>query len=291
MEEILLDLKNVKKQYANFSLDCSMQVKRGSITGLIGANGAGKTTIFKASLGLIHTDGGEIRMMGKTPQQLTNEEREKIGVVLSDATFPNILTAEDAGAILKKMYHRFDKADFEEKCRTFDIPMNKKMKEMSTGMKAKLKILMAMSHQAEILILDEPTSGLDVMAREGILDALRAYMEQEERAILISSHISGDLENLCDDLYLIDQGKIRLHEDTDVLLDQYGILKVTESEFAALDKQYILAYCKEDFGYRCLTDQKQYYMENMPQIVIEKGTIDEVMKTMLKGSSRKGVSL
>ena len=132
---------------------------------------------------------------------------------------------------------------------------------------------------------------LDVMAREGILDALRAYMEQEERAILISSHISGDLENLCDDLYLIDQGKIRLHEDTDVLLDQYGILKVTESEFAALDKQYILAYCKEDFGYCCLTDQKQYYMENMPQIVIEKGTIDEVMKTMLKGSSRKGVSL
>lgn len=241
MEEILLDLKNVRKQYANFSLECSMQVKRGSITGLIGANGAGKTTIFKASLGLIYTDGGEIRMMGKTPQQLTNEEWEKIGVVLSDATFPNILTAEDAGAILKKMYHRFDKADFEEKCRTFAIPMNKKMKEMSTGMKAKLKILMAMSHQAEILILDEPTSGLDVMAREGILDALRAYMEQEERAILISSHISGDLENLCDDLYLIDQGKIRLHEDTDVLLDQYGILKVTESEFAVLDKQYILA--------------------------------------------------
>ena len=216
MEEILLDLKNVRKQYANFSLECSMQVKRGSITGLIGANGAGKTTIFKASLGLIHTDGGEIRMMGKTPQQLTNEEWEKIGVVLSNATFPNILTAEDAGAILKKMYHRFNKADFEEKCRTFDIPMNKKIKEMSTGMKAKLKILMAISHQAEILILDEPTSGLDVMAREGILDALRAYMEQEERAILISSHISGDLENLCDDLYLIDQGKIRLHEDTDV---------------------------------------------------------------------------
>ena len=135
--------------------------------------------------------------------------------------------------------------------------------------------------------IDEPTSGLDVMAREGILDALRAYMEQEERAILISSHISGDLENLCDDLYLIDQGKIRLHEDTDVLLDQYGILKVTESEFAALDKQYILAYCKEDFGYRCLTDQKQYYMENMPQIVIEKGTIDEVMKTMLKVAAGK----
>lgn len=291
MEEILLDLKNVRKQYVNFSLECSMQVKRGRITGLIGANGAGKTTVFKASLGLISTDGGEIRMMGKTPQQLTNEEREKIGVVLSDATFPGILNAKDASAILKKMYHRFDEADFEEKCRTFQVPMDKKIKEMSTGMKAKLKILMAMSHQAEILILDEPTSGLDVIAREGILDCLRAYMEQEERAILISSHLSGDLENLCDDLYLIDQGQICLHEDTDVLLDQYGILKVTESEFAALDKQYLLKYCKEDFGYCCLTNQKQYYMENAPQIVIEKGTIDEVMKMMLKGSSLKGESL
>ena len=157
MEEILLDLKNVRKQYANFSLECSMQVKRGSITGLIGANGAGKTTIFKASLGLIHTDGGEIRMMGKTPQQLTNEEWEKIRWYFRC----DISEYSDSGRCRcdpEKMYHRFDKADFEEKCRTFDIPMNKKMKEMSTGMKAKLKILMAMSHQAEILILDEPTS-------------------------------------------------------------------------------------------------------------------------------------
>lgn len=109
---------------------------------------------FQSITGTVHTDGGVIQGDGKDTAQLTNEEWEKIGVVLSDATFPNILTAEDAGAILKKMYHRFDKADFEEKCRTFDIPMNKKMKEMSTGMKAKLKILMAMSHQAEILILD-----------------------------------------------------------------------------------------------------------------------------------------
>ena len=135
----------VKDLYVNYGAveaikGISFTVQPGEIVTLIGANGAGKTSIFKASLGLIHTDGGEIRMMGKTPQQMTNEDREKIGVVLSDATFPNILTAEDAGAILKKMYHRFDKADFEEKCRTFDIPMNKKMKEMSTGMKAKLKI-------------------------------------------------------------------------------------------------------------------------------------------------------
>ena len=276
-----LEIRGLTRKYEGFALDSvNLTLPRGCVMGLIGENGAGKTTIFKASLGLIHTDGGEIRMMGKTPQQLTNEEWEKIGVVLSDATFPNILTAEDAGAILKKMYHRFDKADFEEKCRTFAIPMNKKMKEMSTGMKAKLKILMAMSHQAEILILDEPTSGLDVMAREGILDALRAYMEQEERAILISSHISSDLESLCDDFYMIHAGKIILHEDTDVLLSDYAVLKVSEEEHEKLDQQYLIKIRKEAYGYRCLTNQKQFYMENYPDVVIENGKIDDLVVMM-----------
>ena len=228
MEEILLDLKNVRKQYANFSLECSMQVKRGSITGLIGANGAGKTTIFKASLGLIHTDGGEIRMMGKTPQQLTNEEWEKIGVVLSDATFPNILTAEDAGAILKKMYHRFDKADFEEKCRTFDIPMNKKMKEMSTGMKAKLKILMAMSHQAEILILDEPTSGLDPVSREELLHIFRQIVQNENCSILFSTHITSDLDRCADDITYIQNGRVLQSADKETFLRSFDHLKTPE---------------------------------------------------------------
>ena len=139
---------------------------------------------------------------------------------------------------------------------------------------------MAMSHQAEILILDEPTSGLDVMAREGILDALRAYMEQEERAILISSHISSDLESLCDDFYMIHAGKIILHEDTDVLLSDYAVLKVAEEEYEKLDQQYLIKIRKEAYGYRCLTNQKQFYMENYPDVVIENGKIDDLVVMM-----------
>ena len=288
----MLKISHLQKHYRGFSLDCSMEVQPGMITGLIGRNGSGKSTTFKALLGLIHPDGGEIEVFGKRAEELKPEDKRKLGVVFADSGFSMYLTAAGVANIMKSIYPDFDREEFLQQCRRFNLPTDKKIKEFSTGMKAKFKVLAALSHKAELLILDEPTVGLDVIARDEVLNMLREYMEENESSsILISSHISGDLENLCDDLYLIDQGKIRLHEDTDVLLDQYGILKVTESEFAALDKQYILAYCKEDFGYRCLTDQKQYYMENMPQIVIEKGTIDEVMKTMLKGSSRKGVSL
>ena len=151
-------------------------------------------------------------------------------------------------------------------------------------MKAKLKVLTAISHNARMLILDEPTTGLDVVARDELLEMLREYMEQDDnRSILISSHISGDLETLCDDIYMIHEGKIILHEDTDVLLDHYALLKADSSQFIHMDKQYILRFREESFGYSCLTDQKQYYVENFPGLVIEKGTIDNVITMMIRG--------
>ena len=153
-------------------------------------------------------------------------------------------------------------------------------------MKAKLKVLVAISHNARLLLLDEPTAGLDVIARDELLDLLRSFMEQdEERSILISSHISGDLESLCDDLYMIHDGKIVLHEDTDVLLSDYALLKVNTEQYETLEKQYILKVKKESFGYCCLTDQKQFYLDNYPQIVIENGTIDNVITMMIRGAS------
>ena len=134
--------------------------------------------------------------------------------------------------------------------------------------------------------MDEPTAGLDVIARDELLDLLRSFMEQdEERSILISSHISSDLESLCDDLYMIHDGKIVLHEDTDVLLSDYALLKVNAEQYETLEKQYILKVKKESFGYCCLTDQKQFYLDNSPQIVIENGTIDNVITMMIRGAA------
>lgn len=151
-------------------------------------------------------------------------------------------------------------------------------------MKAKLKVLAAISHDAKLLILDEPTAGLDVVARDELLDMLREYMEQDEnRSILISSHISSDLETLCDDIYMIHEGKIVLHEDTDLLLSDYALLKVDAKQYESLDKQYLLRVRKENFGYSCLTNQKQFYLENYPQVAVEKGSIDEVITMIIRG--------
>ena len=279
----MLRLENVEKRYKDFALDCSMEVREGCVTGLIGANGAGKSTTFRAILGLIHTDGGKIEILGRTPDQLRPEDRERIGVVLADSEFSGYLSIKDLIPVLENLYSQFNRDRFVEKCEEFQLPLNKKIKEFSTGMKRKLQVLAALSYNAELLIMDEPTAGLDVLARDSLLQMLREYMEQEGRSILISSHISTELEGFCDDIYMIDHGQIIMHEETDVLLSDYALLKVTDEQYRDLEKEYILRYKKEEFGYSCLTNQKQFYLENYPSIVIEKGSIDEVIMMMVRG--------
>ena len=280
----MLSINHLRKNYETFSLDCSLELPQGRITGLIGQNGAGKSTTFKAILGLITPDGGEIRIFGKPLEDFTVKDKQQLGVVLSDSGFSGYLTVNDILPVLGSMYKSFDRTFFLQQLEKFQLPRTKKIKEFSTGMKAKLKILAAVSHDARLLILDEPTAGLDVIARDELLEILREFMEQkEERSILISSHISDDLETLCDDLYMIHDGKIILHEDTDLLLSTYGVLKMDETQFQRIDRQYLLRWKRENYGYNCLTDQKQYYMENYPDIAVEKGSIDNVITMMIKG--------
>ena len=280
----MLSINHLRKNYETFSLDCSLELPQGRITGLIGQNGAGKSTTFKAILGLITPDGGEIRIFGKPLEDFTVKDKQQLGVVLSDSGFSGYLTVNDILPVLGSMYKSFDRTFFLQQLEKFQLPRTKKIKEFSTGMKAKLKILAAVSHDARLLVLDEPTAGLDVIARDELLEILREFMEQkEERSILISSHISDDLETLCDDLYMIHDGKIILHEDTDLLLSTYGVLKMDETQFQRIDRQYLLRWKRENYGYSCLTDQKQYYMENYPDIAVEKGSIDNVITMMIKG--------
>ena len=253
----MLKLTNVHKKYEDFTLDCSIELMPGRITGLIGRNGAGKSTVFKVALGLVGTDGGEVTVFGKPVEMLT---------------------------VLAAMYPSVTEKEFLEQCSRMELPLSKKIKEFSTGMRAKLKVLIALDHEAELLILDEPTVGLDVVAREEVLAMIREYMTAHEQAgVLISSHIATDLESLCDDLYLIRDGKIILHEDTDVLLSEYALLKVPAEKYETLDKQYILRSKKESYGYACLTDKKQYYRENEPDLVMENGSIDELILMMNGG--------
>lgn len=271
---MMLEIKNVQKKYDHFQLNCTLNIQEGAITGLIGQNGAGKTTLFKAILGLIHIDGGTIQIPPK----------EEIGVVLADAGFSDYLTIGEIISILENMYMHFEKDYFIQKCDEFNLPRDKKILDFSTGMKAKLKVLIALTHHAQLLILDEPTSGLDVIARDDILNMIREFMEENpQHTVLISSHISSDLESLCDDVYMINDGAIVLHETIDDLLNQYALLKVDDQQYQNLDKEYLLKIKKESYGYCCLTNQKQFYQDNYPDIVIDKNNIDELFFMMIRG--------
>lgn len=271
---MMLTIKNIRKTYNDFELNCSLDIKEGYITGLIGQNGAGKTTLFKAILGLIHLDSGIIQ----TPP------KEEIGVVLADSGFSEYLKINEIISILENTYSNFEKESFIEKCHLFSLPFDKKIIDFSTGMKAKLKVLIALTHHAKLLILDEPTAGLDVISRDDILNLIREFMEEDpNHTVIISSHISSDLESLCDDVYMINEGAIILHEDIDNLLHQYALLKVDDKQYQQLDKNHLLKIKSETYGYCCLTNQKQYYQENYPDIVIDKNSIDELFFMMIRG--------
>lgn len=280
----MITMQNVRKTYGNFTFEMSMELPEGQILGLIGKNGAGKSTAIKLILGLCRADEGSIKVFEHESKELPETLRQEIGVSLAESGFSGELTVNDVKHILKKMYHSFDENYFIQQGENLKLPMNKKIKEFSTGMKAKLRVLTAMTHHAKLLIMDEPTAGLDVEARNEILDMLRAYIAGDEsRSILITSHISTDLESLCDELYLIHDGKLILHEAIDAILEQYGILKVSEEQYRTLDQSSILKVQKENYGYACFTDDKKFYQENYPQIAVENGGIDELILMMTGG--------
>ncbi|MBE5909423.1 MAG: ABC transporter ATP-binding protein [Lachnospiraceae bacterium] len=284
----MLEIQGLQKHYQNFDLQVTMEVPDGTIIGLVGQNGAGKSTTFKAILGLIRVDGGSILQDGVDITRESAKDallrKQNIGVALSDSGFSGYITPRDVCKILGGMYERFDKQKFLSDCERLELPMDKKIKELSNGNRAKLKVISSLCHGAKFIILDEPTAGLDVVARDTVLQLLRDYMEEQPgSSILISSHISSDLEGLCDSLYMIHQGQIILHEDTDVLLSEYAVLKLSEEDYASVDKAHIIKSKKESFGYACLTNEKQYYAENYPEVVIEKGNIDDLIMIMALG--------
>jgi ABC-2 type transport system ATP-binding protein len=283
----MVTIEGLKKQYGAFALDVSLEIPAGRITGLVGKNGAGKSTVIKALLGLIRPDGGKVTVFGKEAASLRAADRLKIGTALSNSGFSAYLKLEEVVRILAKFYPDFNETAFRRACEEMGLPFGKQLQHYSTGMKAKLRVLTALCHDAGLLVMDEPTTGLDVEARGEVLDSIRRYAaEHEDCSMLITSHIASDLEGLCDDLYLIHEGKILLHEDTDVLLSEYGLLRVDAETYARLDPRYLLSRRPEGNGYLCFTDQKRYYAENYPGILIEKGGIDDLILMMTSAEGR-----
>lgn len=274
----LIECTAVQKHYPDFALDVTLAVPENTIVGLVGLNGSGKTTLFRLLTGLAKADDGSCRMLGQAADTLPVSVKEQIGVVLADTGFPAVFTPRDVKRILAAFYTGFDPEYFDALVKRFAIPPDKALETFSTGMKARLRVIAAISHHPRLLLLDEPTAGLDVVARNQILDLLREYMETPGCSILISSHIASDLENLCDSFRLISRGRILLAEDMDVLRDEYGYVKVPASLARSVDlKGVVCRKTNPDGSIEALVSDRQFYLDNYPHVLVERGGVDEAL--------------
>lgn len=280
-----IEIKNLVKKYdEKFQLGkLDLEIPSGTIIGLIGENGAGKTTLIKSMLSIINPDNGEIKLLGKDYKKDEISIKEEIAVVLDNMFFPELLTPKDINTIMKDIYKNWDVSLFMKYLSDFGLANNKTIKTMSKGMRKKLEIATALAHHPKLLILDEPTSGLDPVVRNEVLDIFLNFIQDEEHTILLSTHITSDLEHIADHIVFLDKGKIILNKDKDEIIDNYGILKCSIEEFSQIDKADIVRYKKNKYDYQILVEDKSKMRKKYPNYVIDKITLDELMVLMIKG--------
>ena len=283
--ENMIEIKNLKKKYDDkFELGkIDISIPKGVIVGLIGENGAGKTTLIKSMLNIIKIDEGEIRILGKDYQKEEKTIKEDIGVVLDNMFFPELLNAKDINNAMKDIYKNWDSKLYFSYLKEFDLPDNKPLKSMSKGMRKKLEIVVAISHKPKLLILDEPTSGLDPVVRSEVLEIFQKFIEDEEHSILLSTHITSDLEHIADEIIFIDKGKKVLQKSRDEIIDNYGILKCDIDYFSSIDKKDIIAYKKTKYAYEILVSKKEQASKKYHNCVIDKITLEDLMVLVIKG--------
>ena len=279
-----IELQNVSKKYKDFELkNISFNVPQGCIVGLIGENGAGKTTTIKSILNITKASG-IIKVFGKDNIKYEKEIKEETGVVLDDSFLSDYLTAKQVNLIMREFYKTWNENKYINLLKQFNIPTDKLIKDFSSGMKMKLKIATAISHNPKLLILDEPTSGLDPVVRNEILDIFRKYIEEDEtRSILLSTHITTDLEHISDYIVFIEKGKIIFNLPTNELLENYGIIKCSKNDFLKLDENDYISYQKGQYQYEVLTSNRNTIRNKYNITTIDKPSIEDIMLFYIKG--------
>lgn len=280
-----IEINDLCKSYKNttFKLqNVSFNIPRGTIMGFVGKNGAGKSTTIHTILNIINKDSGEVKFFGHEMSDQSISIRDDIGVVFDAINFSGELTPKKLEKVLKDIYKHWDTTLFFRYLERFAIPKDKKIKTFSRGMTMKLSISVALSHKAKLLILDEATAGLDPVVREEILDVFLEFVENENNSILVSSHISSDLEKISDYITFIDNGKIILAEKKDTLIYEYGIARMKESDVHKLEKSEYLAYRKRGLQFEVLVKNKHIFKKAYPNIVVDNATIDEILPLLTK---------
>lgn len=274
-----IEVKNVSRSYPQFDLkNISFNVPCGSVVGFIGENGAGKSTTIKAILGLLKKGEGSITVLGEDANNLSPATKEKIGVVFDGLTFPENLTVKQLDKVMRGIYKTWNSEKFFGFMKRFELPLDKKFKSFSRGMVMRLSIAAALSHDAQLLVLDEPTSGLDPVMRSEILDIFLEFMQDETHSILISTHITSDLDHIADYICFIHKGEIVFTEERNEMMERHRILKCTDEQLAAIDKGDIIGVRKGRFQNEVLTCAADKY----PDIPADTPTIEEIMVFYVK---------
>ena len=276
--ENAIEISGVTKHYDGFTLDnISFHVPKGCIMGFIGQNGAGKTTTIRSLLNITKIDGGEIKLLGLDHVQHETEIKKRLAVVFDELPFHDLFNAKDMGKIFSGMYPAWDSAAYQQYLDRFQLPQKKKIGQFSKGMKMKLQIACALSHNAELLIMDEATTGLDPVVRDEILHIFMEYLQNGERSILMSSHITSDLEKIADMVTFIDRGKILLTGFTDEILESHGILKCDKSEVAGLDSADIVSIRTNNFGAEVMLRDREAAVRKYAGKIIDPASLDDIM--------------
>lgn len=274
----VITLKGVSKDYGDFKLDnVSFSVPEGSVCGFIGQNGAGKTTTIRIILDAINRDGGEVYVFGKSMDKDSAAVREEIGVVFDEMGFHDFLSAAQINTIMKNIYKNWNQEKYFNYLKRFSLPAKKACGSFSRGMRMKLQIATALSHEAKLLIMDEPTSGLDPIVRNEMLQIFREFVVEEDHTILLSSHITGDLEKLADEVVFIDGGKIILQGNKDELLEKHGILRCKKDEVKNINRDLIVSAEISSLGAEVLVNDRKAAEKMYPQMIVEPAGLEEIM--------------
>ena len=276
--ENAIEIRGVTKRYKGFTLDnITFDVPKGSIMGFVGQNGAGKTTTIRSLLNITNIDAGEIRLLGLDHVKDEIEIKNRLAVVFDELPFHDVFNAADMARIFEGIYPEWDNKQYAEYIDRFKLPSKKKIGEYSKGMKMKLQIACALSHNAELLVMDEATTGLDPVVRDEILHIFMEYLRDGERSILMSSHITSDLEKIADSVTFIDRGKILLSGYKDIILETHGILKCSKEEIANIDRADIVSARVNEFGAEVMLSDREGAARKYLGAVIDSASLDDVM--------------
>lgn len=284
--ENILEVQNLRKEYKDFTLkDISFNLKKGYIMGFIGPNGAGKTTTIKLMLNLIQKDSGQIKIFGKNHKKNEREIKDRIGFVFDKNYYYEELTLKDMKRIIAPLYSQWDNQMFNQYIERFNLPINQKIKEFSKGMQMKASLAVALSHHADLLVMDEPTSGLDPVIRSELLDILGDFIQDEQKAVFFSTHITSDLDKIADYVTFIDNGEIVLSSTKDEILDNYGLVKGRKELLNSQTKEIFVGVDENSFGFEGLvTDRGEAKKVLGDEIIIEKPSLEDIMLYQIKRS-------